>query len=916
MSKIKKQGIVFFVIFSILLFMGNVIFNTYNVSAKAATSEESLSFMEQDKDVLKYHHEPTIEENFEDNIVNVILKSNYLGAIGFADFNGVEISEITYKLKTIYPRDDEKLIVNKNENSIITLKLATNDKAGVLKTIKKLQEFDFVLVAEPNYIYETMSDWVPSDAYYGAQWGLNGNYGINAESAWDITTGDESIKVGIFEDGVDLNHEDLKGYVFNGNFEGNSRDSHGTHVAGIIGSKQNISGVAGISKSKIYTLKRSSSSFTSSLEYATTNGIKIINASFCYRSTGTNPYAPYNSAHYVAIKNYDGLLVCSAGNENLDVDSNSIYPACYDLPNVISVGALKSNGQRPTVDDWGNNGNGNPQGSNYSSKGNGVDIYAPGDNILSTYPSELCSLNVCDKSSHVTNGYHYMSGTSMAAPHVTGVAALMLSENPNLTGSELKALILKGADEITINIPIAFGGTTKQNVKKLNAYNAVKYVDNSDSYNVVFLETTHNPIGYQNDIQILWIKNGDPWPASVGVPNAPFGYEFPGYFYTVDYAPNNYYTIYYDTGNFCNYNYYFKQSCFEAKADLVLQARWTPKIYHFGIGMKHSADNSESSISAVSKNYEESFSYSMAEENTVNGVTKGFSRWELTIKNSTTVFLSTEYSKSTTLEFEVKNIIDNYCRNYEELGKPDIYFFAIYDVELGGSCIAPGSMITLADGTLKPVEDLTGDEMLLVWDMKTGSFTSAPILFIDYDKPKECNVINLSFSDNTKVKVIYEHAFWDYDLNEYVFLREDAAQYIGHWFNKQTTDDYGNLTWSTVQLTDVDISLEYTSAYSPVTYSYLCYYVNGMLSMPGATEGLINIFEVNSDTMTYNQEAFESDVETYGLFTYEEFYEMLPVPEEVFNAFNGQYMKIAFGKGILTEEKLSALYSRYSKFFN
>lgn len=510
-----------------------------------------------------------------------------------------------------------------------------------------------------------------------------------------------------------------------------------------------------------------------------------------------------------------------------------------------------------------------------------------------------------------------MSGTSMAAPHVTGVAALLLSENPNLTGRELKALILKGADDITISVPFTTDGTTTQTVKKLNAYNAVKYVDTSDMYNVVFLETTNTPEGYQSDTQVLWLRNGDPWPTTVSIPTAPFGYEFPGYFYTVDYAPNENFTIYFENGSFCNYNYYFKQEKFNAYKDIVLQARWTPKTYHFGIGMKHSADPDRESINmTLSKNYEESYSYSMAEENTVNGVTKGFSRWDLVIKNSTTEFLSVEYSTSTTLEFEVKYIIDNYCSNYEELGKPGFYFFSIYDVDLGGgSCITPGSMITLADGTLKAVEELTGNEMLLVWDMKTGSFTSAPILFIDFDAPKECNVVNLSFSDGTTVKVIYEHAFWDFDLNEYVFLREDAARYIGHRFNKQTTDEYGNLTWSAVRLTEVEISLEYTSAYSPVTYSYLCYYVNGMLTMPGATEGLINIFEVDPITMTYDQEAFANDIETYGLYTYEEFCEILPVSEEVFEAFNGQYMKVAFGKGILTVEELSALYSRYLQYF-
>lgn len=84
-------------------------------------------------------------------------------------------------------------------------------------------------------------------------------------------------------------------------------------------------------------------------------------------------------------------------------------------------------------------------------------------------------------------------------------------------------------------------------------------------------------------------------------------------------------------------------------------------------------------------------------------------------------------------------------------------------------------------------------------------------------------------------------------MNEYVFLRNDASKYIGHWYNKQVTDELGNMGWLKVQLMDVVIKEEVTTSWSPVTYGHLCYYVNGMLSMPGATEGLINIFEVNNE---------------------------------------------------------------------
>ena len=228
------------------------------------------------------------------------------------------------------------------------------------------------------------------------------------------------------------------------------------------------------------------------------------------------------------------------------------------------------------------------------------------------------------------------------------------------------------------------------------------------------------------------------------------------------------------------------------------------------------------------------------------------------------------------------------------------------------SCVAEGTLITLADGSQVAVEDLTGEENLLVWNMLTGEYDAAPMLFIDSDPSRVYEVIELTFSDGTVVKVIDEHAFFDMTTGEYVFLRNDAAQYIGHYFNKQGA----NGTWASVQLTGVNVHDEVTTAWSPVTYGHLCYYVNGMLSMPGATEGFINIFEVDTSLMQYDEDLMEEDILTYGLYTYEEFNAIIPLPELVFEAFNGQYLKVSIGKGLITFEEIAALLSRYAVFFN
>ncbi len=225
-----------------------------------------------------------------------------------------------------------------------------------------------------------------------------------------------------------------------------------------------------------------------------------------------------------------------------------------------------------------------------------------------------------------------------------------------------------------------------------------------------------------------------------------------------------------------------------------------------------------------------------------------------------------------------------------------------------GACVAAGTLITLADGTQKPVEELTGNELLLVWNFETGTFDSAPILFIDSDAPREYPVIVLAFSDGTQVSVISEHGFWDVTLSEYVYLDQNAAAYVGHWFSKQTAE--GGL--ANVQLTGVTIQTEAATAYSPVTEGHLCYFVNGMLSMPGGIEGLFNFFAVDPEEMRYDAEAKAADIAQYGLYTYEEFAAEYPVTEAVFDAFNAQYFKVAFGKGLLTEQRLQYLLTRYA----
>lgn len=265
---------------------------------------------------------------------------------------------------------------------------------------------------------------------------------------------------------------------------------------------------------------------------------------------------------------------------------------------------------------------------------------------------------------------------------------------------------------------------------------------------------------------------------------------------------------------------------------------------------------------------------------------------------------------------EVTNPRDEYITmvqySYTDAANTTYYYYVGYHMAKkgDGSCVTSDTLITLADGSQVRVDSLIGSEQLLVWNMETGSLDSAPLMFVDSEAEATYEVIKLYFSDGTEVKVISEHGFWDYDLNKYVYLDRYADKYIGHTFAKQNGD-----VLEKVQLVDVVLENQVTTAWSPVTTGHLCYFVNGMLSMPGGVGGLFNIFDVDAETMTYDYEAMARDIETYGLFTYEELSQYTELSRDMFDAAGGQYLKVSIGKGNLTEDELIAMIERYSKYF-
>ena len=277
-----------------------------------------------------------------------------------------------------------------------------------------------VRYAEPNYL--VWAHLTPNDTYYSSQWA---HPKINTPTAWDITTGSSTITVAVVDTGVELLDPEFQGRLVTGyDFANNDSDpnddhGHGTHVAGVVAAAGNNSaGVAGMAwqtrimpiKVLSYTGNGSHTATALGIRYAVDHGADVINMSLGGPSGSTTLYEAVRYAY-----DHDVLLVTSAGNcgdsetysrNGCTYQDQPVYPAAYDTE-AFAVAATTSGDTT----------------ASFSNRGTYVDIAAPGNSILSTY---------------LGNSFVYMSGTSQAAPHVAGLAALMLAFDPTLTAQELQ----------------------------------------------------------------------------------------------------------------------------------------------------------------------------------------------------------------------------------------------------------------------------------------------------------------------------------------------------------------------------------------------------------------------------------------------------------------------------------------------
>lgn len=353
-----------------------------------------------------------------------------------------------------------------------------------LNVWKKFPEIDFV---EPNYLIQTSK--IPNDPLYSSLWGLKniGQLGgtsgsdIDIESVWDNFIGSPQMIVAVIDTGIDYQHPDLidnlwineqeipnngidddhNGYiddVYGYNFANENNDpmddfAHGTHVAGIIGARGNNGiGVVGVNWNiKLMNLKFIGadgygylSDAMRAISYAVKNGAKVLNNSWVFypedlekgdlfpphslpRPHFPNPF-PHLPGEFLKemIAQLDKqriIFVAAAGNNAENIDQHPVYPAGYDYPNIISVAASDPSDQLASF-------------SNYGVVS--VDIAAPGVSILSTFPAW-----------NPYAPYQTISGTSMATPYVSGAAALLWANQPQLTHLQVIDLIFKGVEPIS-----------------------------------------------------------------------------------------------------------------------------------------------------------------------------------------------------------------------------------------------------------------------------------------------------------------------------------------------------------------------------------------------------------------------------------------------------------------------------------
>lgn len=328
--------------------------------------------------------------------------------------------------------------------NVLVVNVPQSQEDIIISALSRIPSVEF---AEPDFVAHALA--TTSDPYLSQQWGM---FKVQAAassgpSAWDVTTGSASVKIAILDTGIDQDHPDVSPkIVVNRNFTTSptvdDKYGHGTHVGGIAAAVTNNStGVAGLGYNSALmngkVLDDNGSGYYSwianGIIWATDNGAKVINMSLG-GSRGSSTLA--NAVNYAVANGV--VVVAAAGNSG---NSSRTYPAYYS--GVIAVAATDSNDAK----------------ASWSSYGSWVDVAAPGVNIYSTFPNHPYKINK-------SLNYDYGSGTSMATPHVAGLAGLVWATGICATNSCVRSQIENNADAIS-------GTGSYWTYGRINAYKSV-----------------------------------------------------------------------------------------------------------------------------------------------------------------------------------------------------------------------------------------------------------------------------------------------------------------------------------------------------------------------------------------------------------------------------------------------------------
>ena len=327
------------------------------------------------------------------------------------------------------------------------IKFTEIDKVEAL--INKIEQLPFIEYAEKKELhvkFVTPNDLGANSTTGTGMWHL---YKMQAEQAWDLSTGSANIIVAITDDAIKIDHPDLVNKVIQGNDVtdqnsnnpspcGGNDGNHGTHVSGTVGADTNNgAGVASIgwnvSIMPVKIGRCSDGALTGGYEgvaWAANNGADVINMSWGGGGSSTFGQNVANNA-----SNQGAILVAAAGN---DGTNQLFYPAAYN--NVIAVASTTNTDAK----------------SSFSQYGGWIDIAAPGSAIRSTWAD---------------NGYNRIQGTSMASPNVAGLLGLMKSHAPNATNADLIQCLYSSADPVT-------SFTADMGAGRINAFAAMQCAGN------------------------------------------------------------------------------------------------------------------------------------------------------------------------------------------------------------------------------------------------------------------------------------------------------------------------------------------------------------------------------------------------------------------------------------------------------